>query len=372
VAQIELAGVHRRFGAAVALDGLDLRVGDGEVVALLGPSGSGKTTALRLVAGFDRPDEGRVALGNRPVADPARGVWVPPERRGLGMVFQDLALFPHLTVAQNVGFGLPGGAVGDRAERVRRMLGLVGIDELAGRYPHELSGGQQQRVALARALAPGPAVVLLDEPFASLDAGLRGRLCEEVGRILREAGATALFVTHDQDEALALADRVAVLDRGRVEQVDAPHRIYHAPATRFVAGFVGQADFLPARPGDDRLETELGPLEDPGLGPDAAAEVMVRPDQVALAPDPAGPAVVLAHRFRGATHAYTLTLPSGRVLHCEGAAAEPLPIGARVRPTLRPSTYLVFAAGAPVARVGLAEDAGRAPAVPALVRAGGV
>jgi iron(III) transport system ATP-binding protein len=371
VATIELTRVHRRFGAAVALDGLDLCVGDGEVVALLGPSGSGKTTALRLVAGFDRPDAGRVSLGGRTVADPARGVWVPPERRGVGMVFQDLALFPHLTVAGNVGFGLGGGSAVHRIDRVRRMLDLVGIGDLAGRYPHELSGGQQQRVALARALAPGPGVVLLDEPFASLDAGLRTQLCEEVGRILRAASATALFVTHDQEEALAFADRVAVLDRGRLEQVDAPHRVYHAPATRFVAGFVGQADFLAASPAGDRLDTEVGPLQNPGLGPEAAVEVMVRPDQVALAPDPAGPAVVLAHRFRGAAHGYTLVLRSGRQLRCERAGTEPLPIGARVRPSLRASAYLVFAAGRPVARVRLAEDASRAPVAAAPVGADG-
>jgi iron(III) transport system ATP-binding protein len=368
LATIELLGVRRRFGAAVALDGLDLRVDDGEVVALLGPSGSGKTTALRLVAGFDRPDAGCVMLGGRPVADAARAVWVPPEGRGVGMVFQDLALFPHLTVAQNVGFGLRLGSSRERADQVGRMLGMVGIAELAGRYPHELSGGQQQRVALARALTPGPGVVLLDEPFASLDAALRGQLCEEVGRILRDAGATAIFVTHDQDEALALADRVAVLDRGRVEQVDTPHRVYHTPTTRFVAGFVGQADFVPAWATGDRLETELAQLENPGLAAGAAAEVMVRPDQVALTPDPAGTAVVLAHRFRGAADAYTLTLPSGRQLHCEQLAGEPLPIGARVRPTLRPSTYLVFAAGVPVARVDLASPSATAPA---LVGAGG-
>jgi len=371
VATIELVGVHRRFGPVVALDGVNLRVGDGEVVALLGPSGSGKTTVLRLVAGFDRPDGGAVSLGGWTVADPARGVWVPSERRGVGIVFQDLALFPHLTVAGNVGFGLMEGPAVDRRARVRHMLDLVGIAELGGRYPHELSGGQQQRVALARALAPGPAVVLLDEPFASLDAGLRSQLCEEVGRILRATGATALFVTHDQEEALALADRVAVLERGCLEQVDAPHRLYHAPATRFVAGFVGESDFLTAQPAGDRLDTEIGPLENPGLDPAAAIEVMVRPHQVALAPDPAGPAVVLAHRFRGSADAYTLALPSGCQLRCERAVTEPLPIGARVRPSLRASVYLVFTAGRPVARVRLAEEASPAPTAPALVRADG-
>src|SRR5918998_1667680 len=233
---IDAVDLTKRFGRTAAVDAADLRVEAGELVALLGPSGSGKTTLLRLVAGFEVPDAGRVAIGGRPVA--GEGVWCEPDRRRIGMVFQDGALFPHLTVADNLAFGRP------RPGRVGECLDLVGLAARASAYPHELSGGERQRLALARALAADPAVVLLDEPFTALDAGLRERLREEVAAILKAAGTSALLVTHDQAEALSLADRVAVMRDGRIEQFGTPEEIYERPRSRWPAEVPGDAHVL--------------------------------------------------------------------------------------------------------------------------------
>ena len=230
------------------------------MLALLGPSGCGKTTTLRLVAGFERPDAGKVVLDGDEVAGPGR--FVAPERRRVGVVFQDYALFPHLTVAQNVGYGVRDR--GRRDHRVAEMLDLVGLSAEASRLPHELSGGQQQRVALARALAPEPALVLLDEPFSNLDATLRVHMRDEVRPILRDAEATAVFVTHDQEEALSIADRIAVMRSGRVLQVDEPAELYAHPADRFVATFVGDADLVAGRVDGDAVTTAVGRLRGRG------------------------------------------------------------------------------------------------------------
>ena len=230
---VRLSGVSRSYGPVRAVKDLGLAVTRGEILALLGPSGCGKTTTLRLIAGFEPPDSGTVEVGGRTVAGP--GTNVPPEKRRVGMVFQDYALFPHLSVEQNVSYGLPNWKKG----RVEEVLALTHLVGLGGRMPHELSGGQQQRVALARALAPEPAVVLLDEPFSNLDASLRIRVRSEMREILRDAGATAVFVTHDQEEAFAVADRVVIIDRGKVQQVGSPDAILRAPANAFVADFIG-------------------------------------------------------------------------------------------------------------------------------------
>ncbi len=236
--------VCKRFwpGPVEAVKDVSLAVGEGEIVTLLGPSGCGKTTTLRLMAGFEVPDAGTIRIGDRVAAGP--GAWLPPERRGVGMVFQDYALFPHLTVGENVMFGLDALPRGERKERAREVLRSLDLKPHFDRYPHELSGGQQQRVALARAIAPRPLVVLMDEPFSNLDAHLRDQVRDEVVEILRDAGMTSVFVSHDQRDALAISDRVVVMNRGRVEQVGSPREIYRHPESVFVATFVGRTNLL--------------------------------------------------------------------------------------------------------------------------------
>ena len=289
---------------------------------MLGPSGCGKTTALRLIAGFERPDAGRVSIGGTVVADGQ--TMIPPERRRVGMVFQDYALFPHLTVAGNVAYGttpasnqrgrlrgllvsLSGGwgasrftTDPSRDRRVRDVLDLVQLTHAAMRYPHELSGGEAQRVALARALAPEPDLILLDEPFSNLDAALRSSVRQQVRAIIQRAGASAVFVTHDQEEAFGLADHVAVMRRGRIEQTGSATQIYRHPATRFVAGFVGDADFLSSRVDGEKVRTELGTVPAIGLANGTVVDVMVRPESVDLAvseePDAA---VVVSREYYG-------------------------------------------------------------------------
>jgi iron(III) transport system ATP-binding protein len=303
---IDAEGVRKAFGRTRAVDGATLTVGHGELVALLGPSGSGKTTLLRVLAGFERPDAGRVAIGGRPVA--GNGAWIEPERRRIGMVFQEGALFPHLSVAGNVGFGASGGT------RVAECLELVGLAERAASFPHELSGGERQRVALARALAADPEVVLLDEPFASLDAGLREALREEVAGILRTAGTSALLVTHDQAEALSLAGTVAVMREGRIEQVGTPEEVYERPSSRWLAEFLGDADVLPGTAHDGVVECELGRFGVPGALA-GRVDVVVRPESVAIGSAPARErqvqAVVVARSFYGHDQLVHLELPSG-------------------------------------------------------------
>ena len=304
-------GLKKSFGEVLAVDGFTLEAPSGAILALLGPSGCGKTTALRLIAGFEHPDAGTVEVGGRTLAGP--GAFVPPEQRKIGVVFQDYALFPHIDVAANVAYGL-----GRRPdpEPVRRALELVGLVDAASRSVHELSGGQQQRVALARALAPTPDLVLLDEPFSNLDASLRDRLRQEVREILLEAGVTALFVTHDQEEALSLAETVAVMRDGRIEQVGSPEEIYSRPVNRWMAEFVGEIEVLPGEARDGRAQCELGsfPAEVRVSGP---VDVLVRPESLAVGlhgPQNAAGAEVVSRRFFGHDQLIELRLPSGRVV----------------------------------------------------------
>src|SRR5918997_4275976 len=269
---LRLRGLHKAYGPVRAVDGVDLEVPAGGICALLGPSGCGKTTTLRLIAGLERPDAGEIVVGRRVVSGGGR--FVPAEERRIGMVFQDYALFPHMDVAGNVGYGL--GRKPDPG-RVREALALVGLAGSEKRPVHELSGGQQQRVALARALAPTPDLVLLDEPFSNLDASLRERLRGEVREILRRSGVPALFVTHDQEEALSLADRVAVMREGELAQTGTPEEVYGQPSDRWVADFLGEADVLPAAATDGYVECELGRLRlDPGFR--GNADVVIRPE----------------------------------------------------------------------------------------------
>lgn len=325
---LRMRGVTRRFGDTVAVDGLDLDVRRGELLALLGPSGCGKTTALRLIAGLDVPDAGTIEVRGRVVADGGRAV--PAEQRHLGMVFQDYALFPHLDVGANVAYGLDRRAPGTH-DAVRRALALVGLDGLGDRRPAALSGGQQQRVALARALAPSPDLVLLDEPFSNLDAALRDSVRTEVRDILRRAGATALFVTHDQDEALSLADRVAVMRFGRLHQLDTPRQLYHRPATRFVAEFVGDADVLAGtRAGQRLVDTPIGRLGTVERLGTAQVAVVVRPEAVRVRRHGAINATVADVVFFGHDQLLTLDLDGGATLRSRTTSQVEVTPGDRV------------------------------------------
>ncbi|MBI4336876.1 MAG: ABC transporter ATP-binding protein [Chloroflexi bacterium] len=329
---VRCRGLGKAFGPVVAVDRLDLDLEHGRVLVLLGPSGCGKTTVLRLIAGFEAPDSGAVEVGGQLVVGP--GAFVPPEKRRVGMVFQDYALFPHLTVRENVAFGLPRG----RSDRVRDVLALVGLTGMEGRLPHELSGGQQQRVALARALAPDPKVLLLDEPFSNLDARFRAQVREDIKRILKASEVTVIFVTHDQEEALFMGDMIAVMNQGRLEQVDTPERAFHAPQTPFVARIMGMADFLPAHPSDGALLTEVGPLPPlSAVGPGDTVEVMVRPDDLLFRPAEEGQGQIVGRVFQGAFYLYQVALDSGLVVHCLQPHTVDYPVGLRVQVRLNPA-----------------------------------
>ncbi len=304
-----------RIGGSVVVDGIDFSLAAGELAALLGPSGCGKTTTLRALAGFHVPLAGSIVLRGVPVADAHAAV--PPEQRGIGFVFQDLALFPHLDVARNIGFGLHRLAADERAQRVAVLIERLELQGMQGRRPHELSGGQQQRVAVARALALQPDLLLLDEPFSSLDARLRVRLREQMRTLLKSLGVAALLVSHDQDEAFAFADRIGVMRQGRIEQWDTPYELYHRPATRFVAGFVGEGRLLPGIIGSDgRIATALGdlPAPDAAMRAGTRVEVLIRPDDLRPAPDSGLRATVLDVAFRGADTLYRLKLDDGAEL----------------------------------------------------------
>jgi iron(III) transport system ATP-binding protein len=335
MALVHLEYVTKRFGTdrPAATDRLSFTLESGRILALLGPSGCGKTTTLRLIAGFETPDQGRIAIAGRTVADAGRGIHVEPEARGVGVVFQDYALFPHLTVAENVGFGLERVSRHQRRARVGQILDLVGLTDFTARYPHELSGGQQQRVAVARALAPAPSLILLDEPFSNLDADLRAQMRDEVEKILRTTSTTAIFVTHDQEEAFTIADQVGVLNQGRLEQIESPEVIYHNPATPFVAEFVGAADFLPGLVTAQGVVTEIGVFGNvSGRAAGERVRVMIRPDDVTFVPDDAGDAVILRRYFRGSENLYCLGLPSGHRVHSSQPSSAAFPNGLRVRP----------------------------------------
>ncbi|MGO9960687.1 MAG: ABC transporter ATP-binding protein [Solirubrobacteraceae bacterium] len=309
---IRFQGVERHFGDVAALAGLDLEIDKGELIALLGPSGCGKTTALRILGGFDRPDAGRVLVNDVDVTS------VPPNKRDMGMVFQAYSLFPNMDVRSNVAFGLRMRRQ-DKATRRRRadeLMDLVGLTEEADRYPHQLSGGQQQRVAIARALAIEPTVLLLDEPLSALDARVRTQLRAEIRSLQQRLGITTLFVTHDQSEALSIADRVGVMQSGRLEQLDTPENVYRHPATPFVAEFVGAMNRLPGRIGDNGdvqvLDQRLTLMNPNGQISGAAVHALLRPEAVAVVPDPAGPGEVTNRTFLGSAVRLDVTLDTGQ------------------------------------------------------------
>jgi iron(III) transport system ATP-binding protein len=321
---LELKNISHAYGKHVVVSDLSCSLEQGTIGCLLGPSGCGKTTVLRAIAGFEPIDSGEIRLNGTVVSSPGRHV--PPEQRRIGMVFQDYALFPHLSVTDNIGFGLRQAGDAERRARVEELLVTVGLSGAGGKYPHELSGGQQQRVALARALAPKPQLLLLDEPFSNLDVDLRERLSLEVRDILKQSGITAVLVTHDQHEAFAVADEIGIMHEGRIQQWDTPYNLYHKPGNRFVADFVGQGVFLQGEViNSHEVQIELGTLSGSIptdciagcrlCGKDCRVSVLLRPDDVVHDDAAATQAEVVAKAFRGAEFLYTLKLPSGmRVL----------------------------------------------------------
>lgn len=324
---IQLNQVVKQYDDVVAIDDISLTVAKGELLVLLGNSGCGKTTLLRLVAGLERPNMGEVWLEQSIVA--SEQVFTPPEQRHIGMVFQDYALFPHMTIGQNIEFPLKGVHGRARHARAHDMLQLVGLAGLEKRFPHQLSGGQQQRVALARALAPKPSVVLLDEPFSNLDAALRKLMREEVRRILKEAGATAIFVTHDQEEAMSIADRVAVLQAGKLLQIGTPQTLYRQPQVRQVATFLGEANMLPGTAQGDSVKTAIGtlPLVQPARG---QVEVMIRPEAITLEPDDNGNGQIVDVRFFGHYQLATVCLEDGTKIEARAWAQTELDLHVNV------------------------------------------
>ncbi|HIK19374.1 MAG TPA: ABC transporter ATP-binding protein [Leptolyngbyaceae cyanobacterium M33_DOE_097] len=348
---LQVENLTRQFAGtaqpAVSNVGLQLRQGD--ILSLLGPSGCGKTTLLRLIAGFEKPDSGTVQIANETVA--GNGFWHPPERRDVGMVFQDYALFPHLTVAQNIGFGLKARRRSPQQERdmVKGAIALVGLSGFEQRYPHELSGGQQQRVALARALAPQPSLILLDEPLSNLDVQVRLRLRQEVREILKKTDTSAVFVTHDQEEALSISDWIAVMRSGKIEQFGSPETLYQQPASRFVAEFVAQANFIPATFDGLYWQTEIGKFQPnvsapESLMPSAQADLMIRQEDLELVADESGNLLVGDRQFLGRDYLYNLIAPSGLTLRARSAVAKPMEIGVKVQVHLTGSAIQLFPA----------------------------
>jgi ABC-type Fe3+/spermidine/putrescine transport system ATPase subunit len=353
---LRIHGLSKRFGPVVALAGAALEVAQGELVSIVGPSGCGKSTLLQLVAGHLAPDAGTIEIGGRIVADGA-GELVPPQRRGVGMVFQDYALFPHLNALENVAFGIAESptrgfvgrlrARGTAARAARDVLDLLGIADLAERYPGELSGGQQQRVAIARAIAQQPRLLLLDEPFCNLDAATREHVRGEIVELLRTTGLTCVFVTHDQEEALAISDRVAVMQTGRVMQVDDPETLYRRPFCLEVAEFLGRTNVLKGFASAGHVETEVGrfPLHESA---DGHVEVLVRPELLDVRRASDGAATVVAREFRGHDVLYTLRLPSGDTVWAHRPSVHMANVGDRVRIDAQPGSAAVVGQSAAV------------------------
>ncbi|GGL21420.1 ABC transporter ATP-binding protein [Halarchaeum grantii] len=334
---LEIDGVTKRYGEQTAVSGLSLDVYDGELLTILGPSGCGKTTTLRLLAGLERPTEGTVRIADTRVADADASR--PPNERNVGLVFQDFALFPHLSVAENVAYGIADASDDAKTERVADLLELVDLAGFEERDPSELSGGQQQRVALARALAPEPEVLLLDEPFSSLDVRLRVEMREDLKRILSATGVTAVSVTHDQEEALSISDRVAVMHDGHLEQVGAPEAVFENPESRFVASFLGQAGFLSGHIDDETVDTPVGSVPRAQLtGPTdryvgAMVDVLVRPDDVSLAPatsEAEADGVVVRRQYTGPSFVYHVELTNGDRVRCQQNHTESHAVGTPV------------------------------------------
>ena len=315
---LDVSHINIAYGDTSIIHDVSFSLSDGEIGCLLGPSGCGKTTLLRAIAGFEKVSQGKICIQHGVVS--TAQLHVPPEKRRIGMVFQDFALFPHLNVAENVAFGINKMPKKARDKRVDELLQLVGLSGYAGQYPHQLSGGQQQRIAIARAMAPRPSLLLMDEPFSSLDVELREQLVPEIRDIIKKEHITAILVTHDQFEAFAMADQIGVINQGKLEQLDSAYNLYHQPASRFVADFIGQGVMLNGKVlSNSEVETELGIIV--GKTPDGCqagcpVDVLVRPDDIVHDDDARVTAEVIDKRFRGADFLYTLRLNSGGQVLC--------------------------------------------------------
>lgn len=344
---LELRSISCAYDAGrPAIRDISFSAREGEILCLLGPSGCGKTTVLRAIAGFEPVRSGEIVLSGRVVSSPSETV--PTEHRRVGMVFQEYALFPHLRVADNIAFGLHHLPRAEQKRRVEEMLCLTGLEGFERRYPHELSGGQQQRVALSRALVQNPVLLLLDEPFSNLDPDMAGRMRQEVHALLRRMKTTSIMVTHDHDEAFAMADRIAVLNQGVLEQMDTPELIYHLPATRFVADFVGQADFIAGRIQQGLVHTELGTFPNTISGSEGdAVAVMIRPDDVHLVPNTSAKSKIVARQFRGSENLYRVQLPSGQIVHSSESSTSVYQEGTSVELRVSATHTVLFQAEAP-------------------------
>ena len=330
---LQVDRIAKQFAADTlrVVDEVSFQLAPGEILGLLGPSGCGKTTLLRMIAGFEQPTTGTITLGGDMVASASR--LLPPEKRNTGMVFQDYALFPHLNIAKNIAFGLNKRRLNKKQikQRIDEVLTLIGLEGLEKRYPHQLSGGQQQRVALARALAPQPALILLDEPLSNLDVQVRVRLRHEIRQILKATGITAIFVTHDQEEALAICDRIGVMSQGKIEQLGTPEAIYTRPASRFVAEFVTQANFIPAQRQGQLLITEIGAWELTSSQETVSqGDLMVRQEDISLKADDTAKVVISDRQFLGREYRYCLQTPSGGQIHARTTLHTQLEVGTKV------------------------------------------
>jgi len=335
---LKLRGATKWYGSVPAVIDLDLDVYPGEVVALIGPSGCGKTTTLRLVAGLERMRSGQIVIDGQDCSH------LPPNRRNVGFVFQDFALFPHMTVGENTGFGLKNTRPEYRRRRVNEILELVGLGSMVDRMPNELSGGQQQRAALARALAPGPSLLLLDEPLSNLDPQLRRQVRHEILAIIRASGAAALWVTHDHDEGLIVSDKVVVMNGGRVRQSGTPSEVWRHPGDAWVAAFIGRGDLLAGKVTDGVLHTALGQVEAAELTEGCLAEALVRPEDVVMHQEGC-PGTVVRRHFRGSENVYCVQLSEGGLLHMLQPGDVDIPRGTSVNVKLASSALPVYSGG---------------------------
>ena len=342
---LQCVDVTKRYGDMLAVDNVSLELEPGEILSILGPSGCGKTTLLRLIAGFENLDSGEINIQGKRMSGQSNHV--SPDRRNVGMVFQEYALFPHMTVAQNVSFGLQRASRNERRQRLTEVFELVRLTGLESRYPHELSGGQQQRVALARTLATRPVAMLLDEPFSNLDTRMGMEMRQEVEAILRGNNIATVFVTHNREEAFAMSDRIAVMNKGRIDQIDSPDAIYQSPKTAFVAQMTGTCDFLSGRFHDGVAVTEIGKLRcvsnNGTLDDGCELELLVHPDDFRVVPDPNGSSEILSREFRGDETMLVVRTPSGDTLRCRQRSYSQVTPGTKVSLIpIQEAPFLVF------------------------------